>query len=229
MDSQVTYADLKVSKEFTLESSSPPPLLQDVCQGPRWHQFALKLACSGIILFALVVIGLSVSVILLSQKSTVVKCDVNTNEQSRSSQEDRNATADITGPLKCPVHWEPHQEKCLFFSHISNSWNNSLTDCYSKESSLLLIQDKEELGYIQSRISTGGILYWIGLNLTLSEMKWKWINGSFLNSDVLKIDGNDDKSSCVYISKRKIFSEDCQLENKWICQKELEPRRKRLF
>lgn len=37
---------------------------------------------------------------------------------------------------------------------------------------------------IQNLIDTEAILYGIGLNFTLPQKKWKWINGSFLNSDV---------------------------------------------
>lgn len=33
----------------------------DICQGPPWHQLALKLGCTGVILLTLTVIGLSIS------------------------------------------------------------------------------------------------------------------------------------------------------------------------
>nr|XP_023404862.1 killer cell lectin-like receptor subfamily B member 1 isoform X1 [Loxodonta africana] len=224
MDSQVTYADLNLSRQSAHGSSSPPSLPQDVCQGPRWHQFTLKLGCAGIILFALAVIGLSVSVIFLSQKSTE-KCSVDAQEEYRSTQEYRNETTERPGPLRCPIHWCSLRGKCLFLSHTFNSWKNSLADCYTKESSLLIIQDEEELRLVQGLIKSGGILYWIGLNFT-SEKNWKWINGSFLNSNVLKIDGLAYGNSCAFISNEKIFSEDCFVENKWICQKEPKPVRK---
>lgn len=54
-------------------------------------------------------------------------------------------TSEKPNLLQCPVHWHLLQEKCLFFSHASNTWKDSLTDCSAKESSLLLIQDQEEL------------------------------------------------------------------------------------
>lgn len=47
--------------------------------------------------------------------------------------------------LKCPKDWRLLREKCLFFSLASNTWNYSLADCSTKESSLLLFQDPEEL------------------------------------------------------------------------------------
>ncbi|KAM9230184.1 killer cell lectin-like receptor subfamily B member 1 [Dugong dugon] len=215
MDSQVTYADLNLRRQSALGSSSPPSLPQDVCQSPRWNQFALKLGCAGIILFALAVIGLSASVIFLSQKSSIEKCHVDAHKEYR------NETTERPGPLKCPIHWHQLQEKCLFLSHNSSSWKDSSADCYTKQSSLLLIQDEKELRLIKSLIKTKGLLYWIGLNFTTPEKNWKWINGSFLNSNILNIDGYTKENSCASFSKEKFFSEDCHSENGWICQKEL--------
>ncbi|XP_037703727.1 killer cell lectin-like receptor subfamily B member 1 isoform X2 [Choloepus didactylus] len=213
MDRQVIYADLNLSRELALGSSSRPSLPGGVCQCPRWHQFALKLGCAGIILLALTVIGLSVSVIFLRQKS-IEKATV-------EAEEYRNETSERPGPLKCPINWHQFREKCLLFSQTFNPWNDSLSDCYTKESSLLLIQDQEELKFIQSLINTGGIIFWIGLNFSLSERNWKWINGSSLNSDILQITGDAKGNSCVYISNTNILSENCDADNKWICQKEL--------
>ncbi|XP_019489017.1 PREDICTED: killer cell lectin-like receptor subfamily B member 1 isoform X4 [Hipposideros armiger] len=191
MDTQVTYADLKLSRDTGLEISSPPSVPQDVCQGPPWHRFALKLACTGVILLALTVIGLSVT--------------------------------ERPSPLTCPMHWRLLQEKCLLFSNNFNTWTDSLADCSRQESSLLLIQDQEELRLIQNLMDDNGVFYGIGLNFTLPEKKWKWINGSSLNSNILQITGDAKENSCAFITQTAIFSEDCTTENKWICQKDLKP------
>ncbi|XP_025786484.1 killer cell lectin-like receptor subfamily B member 1 [Puma concolor] len=216
MDRQVTYADLNLSRGTCLESSSPPSLPQDICQGPPWHQLALKLGCTGVILLTLTVIGLSISVIFLRQNLSIEESGVDVHEN-------RNETTEKPDLLKCPKDWRLLREKCLFFSLASNTWNYSLADCSTKESSLLLFQDPEELRHVQSLIPKKEFLFWIGLNLTLSEKKWKWINGSFLNPNVLRIVGYTKKNSCVYVSPTGIFSEDCDTDNKWICQKELQP------
>ncbi|KAM5251234.1 killer cell lectin-like receptor subfamily B member 1 isoform 3-T3 [Hipposideros larvatus] len=191
MDRQVTYADLKLSRDTGLEISSPPSVPQDVCQGPPWHRFALKLACTGVILLALTVIGLSVT--------------------------------ERPSPLTCPMYWHQIQEKCLLFSNDINMWTDSLADCSRQESSLLLIQDQEELRLIQNLMDDKVVLYGIGLNFTLPEKKWKWINGSSLNSNVLQITGDAKENSCAFITQTTIFSEHCTTENKWICQKDLKP------
>ncbi|XP_047406606.1 killer cell lectin-like receptor subfamily B member 1 isoform X1 [Sciurus carolinensis] len=221
MDRSVVYADLSLSRGRGPESSSPPSLPQDVCQGPRWHQLALKLGCAGIILLVLSVIGLSVLVISLTQTSPIEKNSVDV-------QENRNYTTETPGPLQCSIHWSQLQDKCIFFSGSSNTWKDSLADCSQRESSLLLIQDQEELRHIHDLIKTEGILYWFGLNFTLSEKNWKWINGSFLDHDILQIFGENKENSCAAISKTKVFSSNCDSENKWICEKKLKPVRNKI-
>ncbi|KAG8505771.1 Killer cell lectin-like receptor subfamily B member 1, partial [Galemys pyrenaicus] len=124
-----------------------------ICQGPPWHQLALKVGCAGLILLSLAVIGLSV--------------------------------LERPGLLRCPQEWTLVREKCLvFISSSSKNWSHSVADCSARESSLLLLQDQEELEVIQNHINDRGGNFWIGLNFTASEKKWKWINGSFLNSDI---------------------------------------------
>uniref|UniRef100_A0A8D2H2D9 C-type lectin domain-containing protein n=1 Tax=Urocitellus parryii TaxID=9999 RepID=A0A8D2H2D9_UROPR len=187
--------------------------------GAPWHQLAWKLGCAGIILLLLSVIGLSVLVISLIQKSPMEKSSVDI-------QEKRNYT---TGNiLQCPKHGLQLRDKCFTISSSSKTWNNSLADCSQRESSLLLIQDQEELRFIQNMIKYEGNLYWIGLNFTLSEKKWKWINGSLLNHDILKIVGENKENSCAAISNMKVFSESCNSENKWICEKKLKPIRNKV-
>lgn len=211
MEKQVTNADLQLSRDSGLDISSLP---QDVCQGPPWHRFALKLACTGVVLLALTVIGLRASVIFLGQKSPIEK-------SCEDVQEKKNETTERPSPLTCPMYWHRIQEKCLLFSNDINTWPDSLADCSTQESSLLLIQDQEELRLIQSLMDDKVVFYSIGLNFTLPEKKWKWINGSFLNSNILQIIGDAKENSCAFITKTKIFSENCNTEHNWICQKDV--------
>ncbi|XP_006901817.1 PREDICTED: killer cell lectin-like receptor subfamily B member 1B allele B-like [Elephantulus edwardii] len=191
----------------------------DVCQGPHWHHFAIKIGCAVIILFVLAVIGMSVAGSLLNKNLSVEKNSVNVQE-NKSIQGRKYETTETLCQLKCSMPWYSTQEKCLFLSPTSRFWNDSLADCYSKESSLLLIQDMKELRLIQGLVKKeAGIMYWIGLNFTLPQKTWKWINGTPLNSTEFKIYGSEDKTSCALISGEKLVSETCDSENRWICQK----------
>ena len=51
--------------------------------------------------------------------------------------------------------------------------------------------------------------------------KFQTLRKFFLLLHRLKITGDAEENNCALISKEKIFSENCEAENKWICQKEL--------
>ncbi|XP_037369155.1 killer cell lectin-like receptor subfamily B member 1 isoform X2 [Talpa occidentalis] len=173
MDGQVMYAELNVSRKSGLKSSSPPSVPQGVCQCPSWHQLALKVGCAGLILLSLAVIGLSVSVISLKLTSSSTN---NCTGDVQDVQKNRNETTERPSLLKCPKDWILLREKCLvFISSSPQHWTHSLADCLTKEASLVLIQDQEELTLIQHQLPDKGLNFWIGLNFTLSEKKWKWI------------------------------------------------------
>ncbi|XP_041496531.1 killer cell lectin-like receptor subfamily B member 1B allele C isoform X2 [Microtus oregoni] len=209
MDTSVVYADLKLARTQEPKQASPPAPPPDSCQCPRWHRLALKLGCVGLILLVLSVIGLGVLVLLL-QKTPVGK----------GIQENKTkATSPVQ--LKCPNDWLQHPEKCILFSQENGVWKEGLSNCTRKGATLLLIQDQEDLRFIKDSIKEKGNSFWIGLNYTLPDKHWRWINGSTLSSDVLKITGETKINSCVVVSKDNLVSENCDSENKWICQKKL--------
>ncbi|CAO2637132.1 Killer cell lectin-like receptor subfamily B member 1A [Lemmus lemmus] len=94
------------------------------------------------------------------------------------------------------------------------------SDCAAKGATLLLIQDQEELKFVKDLIKEKGNSIWTCLNYSLSKKNWRWINGSTLSSDVLRITGEGKINSCASISKDKEVSEDCISDYYWICQKE---------
>ncbi|XP_059112908.1 killer cell lectin-like receptor subfamily B member 1B allele C [Peromyscus eremicus] len=217
MDASVVYADLNLTKTREPKRASPLSLPPDTCRCPRWHRLALKLGCAGLILLVLSVIGLSVLVLSLLQKTSVEKSSVDVQEKNLTK------TTESPAMLKCPKDWLSHRDKCIHFSQDSNMWNHSLADCATNGATLLLIQDQEELRFIKDSAKGKGDFFWIGLNYTLTDKKWRWINGSTLNSDVLQLFGETTKDSCASISNGKVVPESCGSDNNWICQKELKP------
>ncbi|KAK7799779.1 hypothetical protein U0070_002903, partial [Myodes glareolus] len=123
--------------------------------------------------------------------------------------------------LKCSRDWHLHLDKCLFFSQNSRPWDEGLADCSVKEATLLLIQDKKELTLIQNVSNRKGHQFSIGLKYVPMEKIWKWINGSTLNLDQLRVTGKEEENSCALISGTKVFSDTCSADNRWICQKKL--------
>uniref|UniRef100_A0A8C6RNP4 C-type lectin domain-containing protein n=1 Tax=Nannospalax galili TaxID=1026970 RepID=A0A8C6RNP4_NANGA len=204
MDKTRVYANLKPSRTPGPKHASPPSFPSDACWCPRWHQWALKFCCAILLLFGF--IGFSVLVRFLIQKCSV---DVQAN------------TTEATGRpalSQCSRDWHSHHDKCLYFFPASRPWSEGLSDCSAKEATLLLVQDQEELMFIQDFTKTKGQSFWIGLNYISSEKIWKWINGS-----IVKVKGENEQDSCAVVSQDKVVSDICSSDNHWICQKKLKP------
>uniref|UniRef100_A0A670IQU1 C-type lectin domain-containing protein n=1 Tax=Podarcis muralis TaxID=64176 RepID=A0A670IQU1_PODMU len=58
----------------------------------------------------------------------------------------------------CPMQWQLHRDKCYWPSEIIKSWNESQHDCSTRDSQLLVIQDKEEMVRGQLHISVWGLV-----------------------------------------------------------------------
>ncbi|XP_075769533.1 C-type lectin domain family 7 member A-like isoform X1 [Pelodiscus sinensis] len=84
----------------------------------------------------------------------------------------------------CPSHWVKHRDKCYWLSDGSKYWSGSRDDCTQRRSHLLVIQDQEEMVFIQNIIGDQNPV-WIGLNITSPERKWTWVDGSPLNQALL--------------------------------------------
>ncbi|XP_041910445.1 killer cell lectin-like receptor subfamily B member 1A [Arvicola amphibius] len=209
---RVCYS-LKTSTTPGPPCASPPSRPTGACRCPCSHRLALKLSCAGLILLLLTVVGLSVLVRVLIQKPPVGNC-------REYIQENITELTGNPAKLQCPKDWLLHQEKCIRFSGDSNIWKEGRSDCAARGATLLLIQDQEELRFIKDSIEKKGNSFWIGLNYSLPEKHWRWINGSTLSSDVFQITGEAKTNSCASISKDKVVSEDCASDNYWICQKE---------
>ncbi|XP_051011622.1 killer cell lectin-like receptor subfamily B member 1 [Acomys russatus] len=183
-------------------------------QSPHWHQLALKLSCAAIILLLLRLTGFSILLGFLVQNPPTETCNV-------TAGENRSEPTGRTAIMRCPRDWHLYLDKCLFTSHTSRPWAESLADCSMREATLLLIQDEKELRFLQGLAKRTVGHFFIGLKYVHMEKAWKWINGSVLNPNVLQIMGKDEESSCAMISSTKVFSESCFSYNYWICQKKL--------
>ncbi|XP_032997823.1 killer cell lectin-like receptor subfamily B member 1B allele A [Lacerta agilis] len=123
-----------------------------------------------------------------------------------------------TSPCKvCPVQWQLHRDKCYWTSDYMKTWDESKHDCSTRDSQLLVIQDKEELDFIKNITKESN--YWIGLSLLKLEKKWIWITGSQLDQSLFPEPNYDERNSCAAI-KNKATSERCSTVFRWICQKD---------
>ncbi|KAH1183119.1 hypothetical protein KIL84_004611 [Mauremys mutica] len=134
-------------------------------------------------------------------------------------QTQSNATGVGSECKLCPMDWLSHRGKCYWFSKGNKDWNGSRDDCPRKRSHILVIQDQDEMEFIQN-VTQGKYPVWIGLNVTSPEEKWTWVDGSILNQNLFPVSGPAVRNSCGVIKGNQVRSEMCSAEFKWICQKD---------
>ncbi|XP_074873422.1 killer cell lectin-like receptor subfamily F member 1 [Carettochelys insculpta] len=127
------------------------------------------------------------------------------------------SSAGSSGCKLCPRDWLTYRNKCYWLSKASAFWSESWKDCETRTSQMLVIQDKEEMGFIQN-VTQGTHLVWIGLAIKSPEHKWTWVDGSPLDQSLFPVTGSAEGNSCGMIRRNRINSESCNTEFKWICQ-----------
>ncbi|XP_074927773.1 killer cell lectin-like receptor subfamily B member 1B allele C [Chelonoidis abingdonii] len=208
-------------------------------QCPLWH----RVGCAGniVLLGAVIMLAVLVGQCPSQPRPTAAiqqtaqkcnSCEINENtpacnrtlEGFRSCLKQNlcgvgNSSAEGSGCKLCPRHWALHRDKCYWLSEDNQYWSWGRDDCSWKGSHLLVIQDQEELEFIQN-IPGNQNPVWIGLNITSPGRKWTWVDGSPLNQTLFAVSGPAEENSCAAVKKTQIKSEICNTDYKWICQKE---------
>ncbi|XP_037771033.1 C-type lectin domain family 2 member D isoform X2 [Chelonia mydas] len=113
----------------------------------------------------------------------------------------------------CPDGWIGYQGKCYYFSKAEENWNNSQRHCSALGASLALIDSEQDLALMMRY--KGVSEHWIGLWREQEGQRWKWVNGSDLNSSLLIRGGGD----CAYLNDKNVSSSRCITERNWVCSK----------
>ncbi|CAI5767944.1 Hypothetical predicted protein [Podarcis lilfordi] len=167
------------------------PLLTDASGLPCWYRITLWAGGFVIIILGVAVTVLGTALQLEADKGKILLnnggCNASTVKflaslrHSICNQNQYNSSDN--SPCKvCPLQWQLHRDKCYWPSENIKSWNESQRDCSTRDSQLLVIQDKEELDFIES--ITKNSKYWIGLSLLKSKKKWMWITGFQLDQSL---------------------------------------------
>ncbi|XP_070646203.1 NKG2-A/NKG2-B type II integral membrane protein-like isoform X2 [Bos indicus] len=94
---------------------------------------------------------------------------------------------------ECKSKWSCCGQKCYYFSDESKNFEESKKSCKEMDSTLLKIEDKEELNFIQSRLS---YYYGIGLSRKGTRNQWTWEDKSMPS---LKSDWTEsNEENCIY-------------------------------
>ncbi|XP_029810197.1 natural killer cells antigen CD94 [Suricata suricatta] len=118
----------------------------------------------------------------------------------------------------CQERWIGNQCNCYFFSDEFKIWKESRDFCASHNSSLLQIQDIDELNFMRFNKN----FYWIGLRYSEEHRAWLWENNSSVSEDLLPLIQNLDSKKCVvYSSDKTAFDEPCENKYRFICKQQL--------
>uniref|UniRef100_A0A8D0QHE6 Natural killer cells antigen CD94 n=1 Tax=Sus scrofa TaxID=9823 RepID=A0A8D0QHE6_PIG len=116
----------------------------------------------------------------------------------------------------CQEKWIGYQCNCYFISNESKTWKDSRNFCISHNSSLLQVQNRNELDFMNSSAH----FYWIGLSFSEEHNAWLWEDNSTLSQDLFPNLVNTE-NCVIYSPSRNSLDEDCGSRHLFICKQHL--------
>ncbi|XP_053234663.1 killer cell lectin-like receptor subfamily F member 1 isoform X2 [Podarcis raffonei] len=224
MEGEDGYTALNFQSRRAASGTAAGAQKQDASGLPCWYRITLW--ASG---FVIIILGVAVTVLALQLEADKGKILLNNGGCNASTvkflaslrhnfcNQNQYNSSDNSPCKVCPVQWHLHRDKCYWASENIKSWNESQHDCSTRDSQLLVIQDKEELDFIKN--ITKNAKFWIGLSLSLADNKWMWITGSQLDQSLFPEPKYAKGNYCGKI-KSELVAEACSIELRWICQKD---------
>ncbi|KYO18340.1 hypothetical protein Y1Q_0008473 [Alligator mississippiensis] len=133
---------------------------------------------------------------------------------------------------KCPGLWTARQERSYLFSPEKGTWEQCNSSCISQSALLLMIESKEEQGFITARSfeyaeDRGSSAYyypfWIGLSFDSNKRMWVWTDDSALSSGLFVLSDpsphNYDGGARAYLQGDKVKPGGCGETRFCICEK----------
>ncbi|XP_036889859.1 killer cell lectin-like receptor 2 [Sturnira hondurensis] len=144
---------------------------------------------------------------LLSEKNSCYRKDMTFSKSLQN-----------TGKLH-EEHWSCCGENCYLFTNEDKNWNGCKQACQSYGLSLLKIDDKDELDFLQQQTYNNN--YWIGLSYNEKKSKWEWVGSDApgINHAIMSLTSG--RRQCAFLSSTRIESTECYKTYNCMCEQSI--------
>ncbi|KAK3543812.1 hypothetical protein QTP70_028103, partial [Hemibagrus guttatus] len=153
------------------------------------------------------------------------QCQKKTVEIQKKTDELQKKISQLVKDINTPG-WKYFSSSIYFISSMKKSWSESRRDCIERGSDLVIINSREEQGFVE--VWRRGEGAWIGANDRDSEGVWKWVDGTTLTSGFWSSGEPNNKGDedCVVSGYRSEpvpnwVDVSCSYEYIWICEKKI--------
>uniref|UniRef100_A0A8C1UE60 Zmp:0000000924 n=1 Tax=Cyprinus carpio TaxID=7962 RepID=A0A8C1UE60_CYPCA len=214
-------ADSVRDHDFTTKTNTnkPPPHQQTGSDSLKIRNYRAAVVC----LFLLCVLLLTAVIVLCVQIYT------NNTNYTKLTEQKKKELIDQLSKLGKTDQWIFYQFSFYYMSNETKNWTESRQDCLKKEADLIIINSSEEQDFVKN--NTVNREFWIGVNDSDVEGRWKWVDGSNLTSGFWASrepnGGREENCAVTYLIEHPTLlgwlDVKCNNAYQWICEKSILP------
>ncbi|XP_075409457.1 NKG2-A/NKG2-B type II integral membrane protein-like [Tenrec ecaudatus] len=121
----------------------------------------------------------------------------------------------------CMEDWFSYSNHCYNISTEKKNWTESRMACASKKSSLLIIENDEEMDFVlqQALLKSFLLSSWIGLTRKSTSHDWSWINGSIFKNNISVLENSN--PNCGFLQSTGLWADRCEAAKTYICKNKI--------